>query len=73
MLEYASNDVLYLPKIYYLIQQYCEQGMYQNLTFYTIMNQCNKYLEYSKINLSIKNFNKINIEKGKELFGLLKY
>lgn len=73
MLEYTANDVLYLPTIYFIIKQNCENGIYKNLTFDKILAECNKYLEYSKINLTIKNFNKISIESNKEVEGLIKY
>jgi len=73
MLEYTGNDVIYLPKIYGIIKNACDEGLYPTLTINKIKNESSKYLEYSEINLSIKNFNKINIQKDKELEGLLKY
>ncbi len=72
MLEYTAYDVLYLPKIYFLIKKLCEEGNYQSLTFDKITVESNRYLDYAEINLSIKNFNKINIQKDKEVEGLLK-
>ncbi len=72
MLEYTALDVLFLPKIYHLIKENCEGGLYKNLNFDKINYECHKYLEYCKINLTIKNFNKISIEKDKVVEGLLK-
>ena len=72
MLEYTACDVLFLPKIYHLIKINCENEVYNHLTFDKIKQECNKYLEYCKINLTIKNFNKISIEKDKIVEGLLK-
>jgi hypothetical protein len=75
MLEYTAVDVIYLPAIYNKFKQSFESieiPQYKNLTFDKILLECKKYLEYTKINLSIKNFNKINIEKDKEVEGLLK-
>ena len=64
MIEYASNDVIYLPQLYYI---FC-----QNNAFPRIQSECEKYLEYIKINLTIKNFNKINLETDRVIQGLLK-
>lgn len=70
---YAGNDVIYLPKIYDLINSNCAQGQYSNINMKMILSECNKYLEYAKINLKIKNFNKTNIQKNSEIQGLIKY
>lgn len=64
MIEYASNDVIYLPQLYLI---FCE-----NTSFQRISSECEKYLEYLKINLNIKNFNKINLEENRVIQGLLK-
>ncbi len=72
MLEYTANDVLYLPKIYEIIKDLCNNGNYSSLSFDHITTESNKYLEYSEINLSIKNFNKLNLQKDKEVEGLIK-
>lgn len=72
MLEYTANDVLFLPKIYEIIKELCNNGSYSSLSFNHITAESNKYLEYSKINLTIKNFNKINLQKDKEVEGLIK-
>ena len=64
MIEYAANDVVYLPQLYYI---FCENAAYAK-----IKSECEKYLEYLKINLSIKNFNKINLETDRVIQGLLK-
>lgn len=72
MLEYTALDVLFLPKIYDLIKENCQGSTYKSLTFDKIFFECQKYLEYCKINLSIKNFNKISIEKDKIVEGLIK-
>jgi hypothetical protein len=65
MIEYASNDVIYLPQLYLI---FCE-----NNSFSKILNECERYLNYLKINLNIKNFNKINLEANRIIQGLLKY
>jgi hypothetical protein len=72
MLEYTANDVIYLPKIYEIIKNVCDEGLYPTLTINKIKKESSKYLDYLEINLSIKNFNKINIQKDKEIEGLLK-
>jgi hypothetical protein len=72
MLEYTSNDVIYLPKVYEIIKKLCDDGIYPSLTLNKIKNESSKYLDYTEINLSIKNFNKISIQKDKEVEGLLK-
>jgi len=64
MIEYASNDVIYLPQLYYI---FCENPAYSK-----IHSQCEKYLEYLEINLNIKNFNKINLESERIIKGLIK-
>ena len=64
MIEYASNDVIYLPQLYYIFLE--------NASFDKIRNQCEKYLSYLTINLNIKNFNKINLEANRVIQGLLK-
>ena len=73
MLEYTATDVLFLPKIYYLFKLNCENGNYLNLMFENILEESKRSLEYCKINLGIKNFNKISIPKDKVIQGLLKY
>jgi hypothetical protein len=72
MLEYTANDVLYLQKVHSIIKGLCESGTYTNLNYEIIMDECSRYLNYTQINLPIKNFNKMNIQKDKELEGLLK-
>ena len=67
MLEYAANDVIYLPKIYNAIKETCCGDAIDR-----IIEECNKYLCYSKINLGIKNFNKFNLEADTEIKGLVK-
>ena len=72
MLEYTALDVLYLPKIFELFKDNCITGIYKTLSLDKVHIECEKYLEYCKINLTIKNFNKISIEKDKVIEGLLK-
>jgi len=64
MIEYASNDVIYLPQLYLI---FCENNSFPKIT-----NECEKYLDYLKINLNIKNFNKINLETNRVIQGILK-
>jgi hypothetical protein len=73
MLQYTALDVLYLPKIYKIFSANLNVGVYKTLSMQKIKNECQKYLDYSNINLMIKNFNKISIEKDKIVQGLLKY
>jgi hypothetical protein len=72
MLHYTALDVLYLPKIYEIFSCNLQEGFYKNLDMKIIKNECSKYLDYININLMIKNFNKISIEKDKIVEGLLK-
>lgn len=72
MLQYTAMDVLYLPKIFKIINENVKDGVYKNLNMQIIKKECQKYLDYSYINLMIKNFNKISIEKDKTVQGLLK-
>lgn len=69
---YAGNDVIYLPKIYEIIYNRCEKRFFKHITMSKIFCECNKYLDYVKINLNIKNFNKMNISKGEIIQGLIK-
>ena len=69
---YAGCDVLYLPKIYDLIVQKCENKKFKNITLDSIFKECEKYLEYLKMNKNIKNYNKMNLTKGTKLKGLIK-
>jgi hypothetical protein len=64
MIEYAANDVIYLPQLYYIFSE--------NAAYGKIKSECEKYLEYLRINLNIKNFNKINLETDRVIQGLLK-
>ena len=64
MIEYASNDVIYLPQLYFI---FCENNSFKKIT-----SECEKYLNYLTINLNIKNFNKINLEADRVIQGLLK-
>lgn len=64
MVEYASNDVIYLPQLYLIFLE--------NNSFNKIIHECERYLDYLKINLNIKNFNKINLETNRVIQGLLK-
>ena len=72
LIYYAGCDVLYLPKIYDLIVQKCENKMFKNLTLNSIFKECEKYLKYLKMNKNIKNYNKMNLTKGTKLKGLIK-
>ena len=72
MIAYAANDVLYLPKLYNIFSKNCEENKNSNLSIRSISSLCEKYLDYCNINLSIKNYNKVSIEAGKIVEGLLK-
>ena len=72
MKEYAARDVIYLPVIYKNFKDNCEKNIYNSLNIEDIQNECVRYLRYTKINLNIRNYNKINIEKDKRVEGLIK-
>ena len=71
MIEYATNDALFLPIIYQIILD--NMIFYTNLSMYAIFKECEKILSSSRINLLVKNFNKHNLKKGQEIEGMLKY
>ena len=72
MKEYAARDVIYLPVIYKIFKDNCEKKSYNSLNIEDIQDECVRYLRYTKINLNIRNYNKINIEKDKQVEGLIK-
>jgi ribonuclease D len=72
MKEYAANDVIYLPNLFNLFKENCEKKMFNDIELKGITKECEKYLNYSKINLNIKNFTKVSIEKDKKIEGLIK-
>ena len=69
---YAGCDVAYLPRMYDFICQKCEKKIIKNITIKSIFKECEKYLEYLKINTNIKNYNKMNLTKGTKIKGLIK-
>ena len=69
---YAGCDVLYLPKIYDLIVEKCEKKILRKVTIQQIFKECEKYLQYLKMNKNIKNYNKMNLTKGTKIKGLIK-
>ena len=69
---YAGCDVFYLPKIYDLIVQKIEKKIVKKITIENIFEECQKYLQYLKINKNIKNYNKMNLTKGTKIKGLIK-
>ena len=69
---YAGCDVAYLPKMYDLICQKCEKKIVKKITIENIFKECEKYLQYLKININIKNYNKMNLSKGTKIKGLIK-
>jgi ribonuclease D len=72
MKAYAANDVIHLVNLYNLFKENCEKKLFNELTFDRILQECERYLKYTKINLNIKNFNKVSIEKDKKVEGFLK-
>jgi hypothetical protein len=72
MKDYAARDVIYLPIIYFIFKENCQTGKYKNLTFENIADQCERYLKYTNLNLNIKNYNKLNLQKDKIVEGLIK-
>ena len=69
---YAGCDVFYLPKLYDLFVQKCEQKIVKKITIQNIFQECEKYLQYLQINKNIKNYNKMNLAKGTKIKGLIK-
>lgn len=71
---YAGCDVIYLPKIYSLFCKKCEEDSLKNkeIKIEKIFQECQNYLKYVNINKNIKNYNKMNLEIGTKLDGLIK-
>ena len=69
---YAGCDVLYLPKMYDLIIKKYEKKIFRKVTIDKIFQECEKYLQYLKMNKNIKNYNKMNLTKGTKIKGLIK-
>ena len=72
LIYYAGCDVKYLPKVYDIICKKCDKGKYKTVTIEKILNEFKKYLKYLNINKDIKIFNRINLNKGDILLGLIK-
>jgi hypothetical protein len=72
MMEYTALDVIFLPKVYSLMKENLQSGLFKETNFDKVSKECEKSLNYCKINLAIKNFNKINIERDKVVEGLIK-
>jgi hypothetical protein len=72
MKDYAARDVIYLPILYNIFKDNCEKSLYNKLTFDYISHECERYLKYTQINLNVKNYNKINLQKDKLVEGLIK-
>lgn len=69
---YAGCDVLYLPKLYDLFVKKCETKVVKKINISDIFKECEKYLQYLKMNKNIKNYNKMNLTKGTKIKGLIK-
>ena len=71
---YAGCDVIYLPKIYNLLCKKCEEDSLKtkNVKIECIFKECQNYLKYVNINKNIKNYNKMNLQIGTKLEGLIK-
>ena len=69
---YAGCDVLYLPKMYDLIVKKKKKKIFRKVTIDKIFQECEKYLQYLKMNKNIKNYNKMNLTKGTKIKGLIK-
>jgi ribonuclease D len=75
MQEYAAKDVIYLPEIYNLMIKKCKMlYKWKNYQFKIdeIIKECEKYLQYPKINLEVKNFNKVFLPAQYIMEGLIK-
>lgn len=70
MLEYAANDVLYLLQVFKIMKDNLENKLNNLLSIQNINDECLKYLEYSKMNLSINNNN--NLDMNTLVEGLIK-
>jgi len=69
MLKYAANDVIFLPKIYYLMLDILK-GM-KKLTITDIFNSCESYLLYPTLNNNIT-INSRESQESNQVQGLIK-
>ena len=70
MLSYASNDVIYLPKIFNIMLESIKK--LPGISFDKVMEECQLYLKYAEMNISITEKSRLLIEDT-EIQGLLKY
>lgn len=68
MIEYAANDVKYLPQLYEI---FIEKFKEKEKMIDDVFKECQKYLIYPKLNLNVKNFNR-NTLKNQTITGLFK-
>ena len=69
---YAGSDVYYLPKLYDIFSEKIKAKIVRNISLKDIFNECQKYLNYLKINTDIKNYTKMNLTEGTKINGLIK-
>ena len=68
MLVYASNDVIYLPKIYSLIVEKMKK-INAKFGYDFLMNECRKLLNYINLNISC---NKEDVKIDKVIKGIVR-
>ena len=69
MIKYAANDVIFLPKIYYIMIEIIK-GL-KNLNITDIFKSCDLYLKYPTINEGITQNNR-DLSDNSQIQGLLK-
>jgi len=69
MIKYASNDVIYLPKIYYLMNEIIKDS--KTITIEDIKKNSEVYLQYPELNMHISQ-NSRNLLDNSQIQGLIK-
>ncbi len=69
MIEYAANDVIYLPKIYEMMVEQIKENKTQTIT--EVVESCEVYLKYPEINLDIS-YNMREVDESSQVQGLIK-
>jgi ribonuclease D len=69
MIKYAANDVIYLPKIYNLMQNLIKET--KTLTLNEVLDSCKLYLKYPDINLILTPKTR-DLEENSQIQGLIK-
>ena len=69
MIKYAANDVIFLPKIYYVMTELIKN--INTLTLSDILQTCNTYLNYPNLNKNLTQKTR-EIIVNTEVEGLIK-